>query len=89
MPFSIAAGIDFIPLFGMTVLNGVVLVTQVHTFQKSGMNVARSAYEAAQARFRPVIATASVASFGFLPMVFSGSAGAEVDKPLASVAIGG
>ncbi|MEE8659060.1 Efflux RND transporter permease subunit [Acetobacteraceae bacterium EV16P] len=89
MPFSIAAGIGFIALFGVAVLNGVVLVSQMRIFQQGGMDVAQSAYEAARARFRPVIATAAVASFGFLPMAFSGSAGAEVDKPLASVVIGG
>ncbi|UYH51973.1 CusA/CzcA family heavy metal efflux RND transporter [Candidatus Kirkpatrickella diaphorinae] len=89
MPFSIAAGIGFIALFGVAVLNGVVLMTQMRIFQKGGMGVAQSAFEAARARFRPVIATAAVASFGFLPMAFSESAGAEVDKPLASVVIGG
>lgn len=89
MPFSIAAGIGFIALFGVAILNGVVLVSQIRTYQKSGIAVVKASFEAARVRLRPVIATASVASLGFFPMAFSGSAGAEVERPLATVVIGG
>ncbi|QDH16343.1 efflux RND transporter permease subunit [Swingsia samuiensis] len=89
MPFSIAAGIGFIALFGVAILNGVVLVSQIRIFEKEGMNIRQASLEAAKARFRPVMATASVASLGFFPMAFSGSMGAEVEKPLATVVIGG
>lgn len=89
LPFSIAAGIGFIALFGVAILNGVVLVSQIREFRLAGMEVAEAAFSAAKARFRPVLATASVASFGFFPMAFSGSAGAEVERPLATVVIGG
>lgn len=89
LPFSIAAGIGFIALFGVAILNGVVLLSQIQTFRRQGMGAARAAFSAARARFRPVIATASVASLGFFPMAFSGSAGAEVERPLATVVIGG
>ncbi|GBQ97646.1 efflux RND transporter permease subunit [Gluconobacter cerinus] len=89
MPFSIAAGIGFIALFGVAILNGVVLVSQIRTYRDEGMEAAQAAFEAARVRLRPVIATASVASLGFFPMAFSGSAGAEVERPLATVVIGG
>lgn len=89
MPFSIAAGIGFIALFGVAILNGVVLMSQIKNCRIAGMTVAKAAYEAARIRFRPVIATASVASLGFFPMAFSGSSGAEVERPLATVVIGG
>ncbi|GFE97024.1 efflux RND transporter permease subunit [Gluconobacter sp. Gdi] len=89
MPFSIAAGIGFIALFGVAILNGVVLVSQIRTYREEGMEAAQAAFEAARVRLRPVIATASVASLGFFPMAFSGSAGAEVERPLATVVIGG
>ncbi|WP_215766173.1 efflux RND transporter permease subunit [Gluconobacter cerinus] len=89
MPFSIAAGIGFIALFGVAILNGVVLVSQIRTYRDEGIEAAQAAFEAARVRLRPVIATASVASLGFFPMAFSGSAGAEVERPLATVVIGG
>ncbi|WP_122040318.1 efflux RND transporter permease subunit [Asaia bogorensis] len=89
LPFSIAAGIGFIALFGVAILNGVVLVSQIRDYRLTGMGAAEAAFAAAKARFRPVLATASVASLGFFPMAFSGSAGAEVERPLASVVIGG
>ncbi|WP_215750358.1 MULTISPECIES: efflux RND transporter permease subunit [unclassified Gluconobacter] len=89
MPFSIAAGIGFIALFGVAILNGVVLVSQIRAYREEGMEAAQAAFEAARVRLRPVIATASVASLGFFPMAFSGSAGAEVERPLATVVIGG
>ncbi|WP_408744416.1 efflux RND transporter permease subunit [Acetobacter cerevisiae] len=89
MPFSIAAGIGFIALFGVAILNGVVLMSQIGIYRQEGMIAAKAAFEAARVRLRPVIATASVASLGFFPMAFSGSAGAEVERPLATVVIGG
>lgn len=89
MPFSISAGIGFIALFGVAILNGVVLVSAITTLRAQGMRVAQAAFAAAESRFRPVMATALVASVGFFPMAFSQSAGAEVERPLASVVIGG
>ncbi len=89
LPFSIAAGIGFIALFGVAILNGVVLLSQTSLYHRDGMDAAEAAFAAARSRFRPVIATASVATLGFFPMAFSASAGAEVERPLASVVIGG
>lgn len=89
LPFSISAGIGFIALFGVAVLNGVVLITTAETIRRRGVAPARAALTAAHERFRPVMATALVASLGFFPMAFSASAGAEVERPLASVVIGG
>ncbi|GBR52350.1 cobalt/zinc/cadmium resistance heavy metal efflux pump protein CzcA [Neokomagataea thailandica NBRC 106555] len=88
-PFSIAAGIGFIALFGVAILNGVVLLSQIGLYRKAGMTPGDAAFAAARSRFRPVIATASVAMLGFFPMAFSAGAGAEVERPLASVVIGG
>lgn len=87
--FSISAGIGFVALFGVAVLNGLVLVSAAESLRRSGRNAAQAASEAAQERLRPVVATALVASVGFLPMAFSASAGAEVERPLATVVIGG
>lgn len=89
LPFSIAASIGFIALFGVAILNGVVLVSQIQSLRDTGLDAAKAAFEAARSRFRPVLATASVASVGFFPMAFSGSMGAEVERPLATVVIGG
>jgi len=90
MPFSISAGVGFIALFGVAVLNGIVLVASLNEFAAEGVNSVRERVLRATAeRFRPVILTASVASLGFLPMALSTSAGAEVQKPLATVVIGG
>ncbi len=89
LPFSIAAGIGFIALFGVAILNGVVLVSQIRVFRQEGLAAAEAAFQAARSRLRPVLATASVASLGFFPMAFSGGSGAEVERPLASVVIGG
>lgn len=90
MPFSISAGVGFIALFGVAVLNGIVLLGYFNQLKKEGMNdiIERIKY-GTQVRLRPVIMTAAVASFGFLPMAISTSAGAEVQKPLATVVIGG
>lgn len=90
MPFSISAGVGFIALFGVAVLNGIVLISTFKSLQKEGMNdVVQRVLEGTKIRLRPVLMTAAVASLGFLPMALSGGAGAEVQKPLASVVIGG
>ena len=90
MPFSISAGVGFIALFGVAVLNGVVLISFIRRLQEqSGMPPEQAAVHAAKARLRPVLMTALVASLGFVPMAFSTGAGAEVQRPLATVVIGG
>ena len=89
MPFSISAGIGFIALFGVAVLNGVVLMSYVLDLRKKGLSAEEAAYQGAVIRVRPVLMTALVASLGFLPMALSTSAGAEVQQPLATVVIGG
>jgi cobalt-zinc-cadmium resistance protein CzcA len=90
MPFSISAGVGFIALFGVAVLNGIVLITEFNRLKKEGMtDVKQIIMEGSLLRLRPVLMTASVASFGFLPMALSHSAGAEVQRPLATVVIGG
>lgn len=90
MPFSISAGIGFIALFGVAVLNGIVLIGTFNQLEKSGMTDAfQRVKEGTLIRLRPVLMTATVASLGFLPMAISTSAGAEVQKPLATVVIGG
>ena len=90
MPFSISAGVGFIALFGVAVLNGIVLIGYFNQLKAEGMhNVYDRIKEGTKVRLRPVIMTASVASLGFLPMAISSSAGAEVQKPLATVVIGG
>ena len=90
MPFSISAGIGFIALFGVAVLNGIVLINTFNQLKKDGMaDVIKRVLEGTKIRLRPVLMTASVAALGFLPMAFSNGAGAEVQKPLATVVIGG
>jgi cobalt-zinc-cadmium resistance protein CzcA len=89
MPFSISAGVGFIALFGVATMNGLVLVSYMRDLKKEGATPFRAAVAAVQDRFRPVMATATVACLGFFPMAFSMSEGAEVEKPLATVVIGG
>lgn len=90
MPFSISAGVGFIALFGVAVLNGIVLIGYFNQLKAEGWDdVWERIKEGTKVRLRPVIMTASVASLGFLPMALSNSAGAEVQKPLATVVIGG
>jgi cobalt-zinc-cadmium resistance protein CzcA len=89
LPFSISAAVGFIALFGIAVLNGVVLVTTIEEKREEGLDPVHAAVEAAMLRLRPVLMTATVASLGFLPMAVSTSAGAEVQRPLATVVIGG
>lgn len=90
MPFSISAGVGFIALFGVAVLNGIVLVSTFNQLEKEGMSdIIQRVLEGTKIRLRPVLMTATVASLGFLPMALSTGAGAEVQKPLATVVIGG
>jgi len=90
MPFSISAGVGFIALFGVAVLNGLVWVSAAENLRiKERVPVQEATFQAAMARLRPVLMTAMVASLGFLPMALSQSDGAEMQRPLASVVIGG
>src|SRR5690606_37278470 len=90
MPFSISAGVGFIALFGVAVLNGTVLITEFNHLKKEGYrNLPRIVLKGSKVRLRPVLMTASLASLGFLPMALSNGAGAEVQRPLATVVIGG
>ncbi|MCU0403938.1 MAG: CusA/CzcA family heavy metal efflux RND transporter, partial [Chitinophagaceae bacterium] len=90
MPFSISAGIGFIALFGVSVLNGIVLITEIRSFKIRGdVSLQKAIIEGCISRLRPVLMTAAVASFGFLPMALSQRAGAEVQRPLATVVIAG
>jgi cobalt-zinc-cadmium resistance protein CzcA len=89
IPFSISAGVGFIALFGVAVLNGVVMVSAIRRLQGEGRQLREAVELGALERLRPVLMTALVASFGFVPMALSTSAGAEVQRPLATVVIGG
>ena len=89
MPFSISAGIGFIALSGVAVLNGVVMITYFNQLREQGHSVLDAVMEGALTRLRPVLMTALVASFGFVPMALAAGAGAEVQRPLATVVIGG
>lgn len=90
MPFSISAGIGFIALFGVAVLNGIVLIGYFNQLKSEGIsNIRERILKGTSVRLRPVLMTASVASLGFLPMALSTSGGAEVQRPLATVVIGG
>ncbi len=90
MNFSISAGVGFIALFGVAVLNGIVLIAEFNRLEKEGVtDIKERVIKGLRTRLRPVIMTAAVASLGFLPMALSTSAGAEVQKPLATVVIGG
>jgi cobalt-zinc-cadmium resistance protein CzcA len=88
-PFSISAAVGFIALFGVAVLNGVVLVSYLEEHRQSGVNAAEAARAGASLRLRAVLMTASTDVIGFLPMALSTSAGAEVQRPLATVVVGG
>lgn len=90
MPFSISAAVGFIALFGVAVMNGVVLVTYIRKLEaEQGLPPHQAAREAALVRMRPVLMTAMVAAFGFVPMALATGSGAEVQRPLATVVIGG
>jgi heavy metal efflux system protein len=89
LPFSISAGVGFIALFGVAVLNGVVMVSYINELRRGGRSLDEAVTIGAETRLRPVLMTALVASLGFLPMALATSAGAEVQRPLATVVIGG
>ncbi len=89
MPFSISAAVGFIALSGVAVLNGVVMISYFNQLREQGQDVRSAVIEGSLTRLRPVLMTAAVAAFGFIPMALSTSAGAEVQRPLATVVIGG
>ena len=89
IPLSISAGIGFIALSGVAVLNGLVIITFIQGLRNQGRTVADAVREGAMKRLRPVLMTALVASLGFVPMAIATGAGAEVQRPLATVVIGG
>ncbi|MCX7320736.1 MAG: CusA/CzcA family heavy metal efflux RND transporter, partial [Hyphomicrobiales bacterium] len=89
IPLSISAGIGFIALSGVAVLNGLVIITFIERLRLEGKNIADAVREGALTRLRPVLMTALVASLGFVPMAIATGAGAEVQRPLATVVIGG
>jgi cobalt-zinc-cadmium resistance protein CzcA len=89
MPFSISAAVGFIALSGVAVLNGVVMISYFNQLREQGRDVRAAVMQGSMTRLRPVIMTAAVAAFGFIPMALSTSAGAEVQRPLATVVIGG
>merc|ERR1711991_50396 len=90
MPFSISAGVGFIVLFGVAVLNGLVLINRFNSLKEEGVTSLRDRiFTGTKERIRPIMLTATTDIFGFLPMAFSASAGAEVQRPLATVVIGG
>ncbi|SHF43244.1 cobalt-zinc-cadmium resistance protein CzcA [Salegentibacter echinorum] len=90
MPFSISAGVGFIVLFGVAVLNGLVLINRFNSLKEEGVtSIKDRIFTGTKERIRPIMLTATTDIFGFLPMAFSASAGAEVQRPLATVVIGG
>lgn len=89
MPFSISAGVGFIALFGIAVLNGIVMIEHFKSMKNKFTSIRELVIVGAKERLRPVLLTASAAALGFLPMAVSGSAGAEVQRPLATVVVGG
>ena len=89
MPFSISAGVGFIALSGVAVLNGLVMITFINRLREGGVSTERAVLEGSMSRLRPVLMTALVASLGFLPMALATGTGAEVQRPLATVVIGG
>lgn len=89
MPLSISAGVGFIALSGVAVLNGVVMITLIKSLRSEGHGIDDAIREGALTRLRPVLMTALVASLGFIPMAFNVGAGSEVQRPLATVVIGG
>ena len=89
MPFSISAAVGFIALSGIAVLNGLVMITSINQLVRDGMNPDDAIRQGALTHLRPVLMTALVASLGFVPMAITTGSGAEVQKPLATVVIGG
>jgi cobalt-zinc-cadmium resistance protein CzcA len=89
MPFSITAAVGFIALSGVAVLNGLVMVSRINQLYAEGLPFERAIREGALSRLRPVLMTALVAALGFVPMALATGTGAEVQRPLATVVIGG
>lgn len=89
LPFSISAGVGFIALSGVAVLNGLMLISYFNLLRERGSDLGSSVRDGAMIRLRPVLMTALVASLGFVPMALANGAGAEVQRPLATVVIGG
>jgi cobalt-zinc-cadmium resistance protein CzcA len=89
IPFSISAGVGFIALSGVAVLNGLVMIAYIRNLREAGRPLSEAIHEGAMARLRPVLMTALVASLGFIPMALATGTGAEVQRPLATVVIGG
>jgi cobalt-zinc-cadmium resistance protein CzcA len=89
MPFTISAGVGFIALSGIAVLNGLVLVSSIRHLQREGVPFLEAIRTSGSVRMRPVIMTALVAALGFVPMAISQAVGAEVQRPLSTVVIGG
>ncbi|MGY3233761.1 Cu/Ag efflux pump CusA [Bradyrhizobium sp. USDA 4448] len=89
IPLSISAGVGFIALSGVAVLNGLVIIAFIERLRSDGRSVADAVHEGARMRLRPVLMTALVASLGFVPMALATGAGAEVQRPLATLVIGG
>ncbi len=89
IPLSISAAVGFIALSGVAVLNGLVMIAFIRSLREQGMSLVKAIYEGALTRLRPVLMTALVASFGFVPMAIATGTGAEVQRPLATVVIGG
>jgi cobalt-zinc-cadmium resistance protein CzcA len=86
---NLSASVGFIALFGVAVLNGVVMIAYINQLREQGRSLEQAVREGATIRLRPVLMTALVASIGFIPMAISTSSGAEVQRPLATVVIGG
>lgn len=89
IPFSISAAVGFIALSGVAVLNGLVMLTFINRMRDDGASIDEAVFEGAVSRLRPVLMTALVASLGFLPMALATGTGAEVQRPLATVVVGG
>jgi cobalt-zinc-cadmium resistance protein CzcA len=86
---NLSACVGFIALFGIAVLNGVVMVSRINSLRREGMEMHEAVHQGASDRLRPVLITALVASLGFIPMALATSRGAEIERPLATVVIGG
>ena len=89
IPLSISAGVGFIALSGVAVLNGLVMIAFIRNLREEGYSLSSAINEGALTRLRPVLMTALVASLGFIPMALATGTGAEVQRPLATVVIGG
>jgi cobalt-zinc-cadmium resistance protein CzcA len=89
IPLSISAAVGFIALSGVAVLNGLVMISYIRTLREEGMDLEQAITQGALTRLRPVLMTALVASLGFVPMAIATGTGAEVQRPLATVVIGG